>query len=319
MTTATPTLPVQQGKRPAGRSGLRSRPLEPWMYLTPAFLVMLGLLGYPIYQLINISMYDYRQAQVSGNAPLEFLGLGNYQQLFNDPQFWSVLANTVVFAGVLVVVTILVGGCLAVLATNLRPWVRNVLFVVSMGAWATPAVTGSAVWLFLFEPTVGLVNRTLVGMGLSQFAGYSWTYDKLSAFGLVASEVVWCSFPFVMVTIYAGIQAIPTEVIEAARLDGATMPQIARLIMLPILRPIMMIVVIQSIIWDFKLFAQIYIMTNGGGVANQNQVLNVYAYQQAFAASLYGLGAAIGVIMTILLLLITLIYLRMIRRGGEEL
>ena len=85
------------------------------------------------------------------------------------------------------------------------------------------------------------------------------------------------------------------------------------------LRPIILVVTIQSIIWDFKVFTQIYVMTNGGGIAGRNLVLNVYAYQQAFAASEYGLGAAIGVVMTVLLLAITLFYLRALRRSGEVL
>lgn len=292
---------------------------EHWLYLAPALIVLIALMGYPLYQLVNVSLYDYRQDQVSGNAPLDFIGLGNYQTLMADPEFWQVLANTVIFASACVILTLLVGSTLAVLATRLRPWIRNTLFAVSLGAWATPAVTGSAVWLFLFDPTQGLINKMLAGIGLSQFVDHSWTYEKWSAFGLVASEVVWCSFPFVMVTVYAGIQAIPTEVLEAARLDGASMPRIFGNIMLPMLRPIVIIVTIQSIIWNFKIFSQIYIMTSGGGIAGQNMVLNVYGYQQAFAASLYGLGSALGVIMTVLLLVITLVYLRLLKRSGEVL
>ncbi len=293
--------------------------VEHWLYLAPALIVLTALLGYPLYQLINMSLFDYRQAQVSGNAPLRFTGFENYSILMKDPEFWTVLGNTVVFATACVVMTLLVGGTLAVFATGLRPWVRTVLFAVSLGAWATPAVTGSAVWLFLFDSTQGLVNKALTGAGLTQFMDHSWTYEKWSAFGLVASEVVWCSFPFVMVTVYAGIQAVPAEIIEAARLDGASMPRIFWSVMLPILRPIVIIVTIQSIIWNFKIFSQIYVMTNGGGIAGQNLVLNVYSYQQAFAASLYGLGAAIGVIMTLMLLAITLVYLRLLRRSGEVL
>ena len=111
--------------------------------------------------------------------------------------------------------------------------------------------------------------------------------------------MVWCSFPFVMVTLYAGIQAIPAEVLEAAALDGATQcADRGGIMLVPMLRPILIVVTIQSIIWDFKVFTQIYVMTSGGGIAGQNLVLNVYAYQQAFASSQYGLGSAIGVVMT---------------------
>lgn len=319
--TATPAplaarpAPARPRKKGRGRAGR----FEHWLYLAPALIVLIALLAYPLYQLINMSLYDYRQAQVSGNAPLHFTGFENYRILMADPEFWTVLGNTVVFATACVVLTLLTGGALAVFATRLRPWVRGTLFAVALGAWATPAVTGSAVWLFLFDSTQGLVNKVLAGIGLSGFADFSWTYDKWTGFGLVASEVVWCSFPFVMVTLYAGIQAIPTEVVEAARLDGASMPRIFWFIMLPMLRPIVMIVTIQSIIWNFKIFSQIYIMTSGGGIAGQNMVLNVYSYQQAFAASLYGLGSALGVIMTILLLVITLVYMRLLKRSGEVL
>ncbi|MFE4465224.1 carbohydrate ABC transporter permease [Oerskovia sp. NPDC056781] len=305
--------------RPARRSRTGTSRLEPWVYLLPAAAILVGLLGYPLYQLVVTSFYDYRQANVTGGAPLEFLGLGNYSQLFGDAKFWTVLLNTTVFAAGCVVATLALGSALAVLATRVSRWVRSVLFLAALGAWATPAMTGSAVWLFLFDPTLGLVNKTLVGVGLSDFAGHSWTAEKWPAFALVGAEVVWCSFPFVLVTVYAGILAIPSELLEAARLDGASMPRIARSIMVPMLRPIIIIVTIQSIIWDFKVFTQIYVMTNGGGIGGQNLVLNVYSYQQAFASNLYGLGSAIGVVMTVLLLGVTLVYLRLLRRSGEVL
>ncbi|WP_342755659.1 sugar ABC transporter permease [Allonocardiopsis opalescens] len=289
------------------------------MYLAPALLVLAGLMGYPLYQLVNVSFFDYRQPQVTGAEPLEFTGLDNYARLLGDPEFWTVLGNTAVFAGGCVLATLLVGVLLAVLATRLHPWVRTALFLAALGAWATPAVTGSAVWLFLFDPTLGLVNQVLSGLGLSGFEGHSWTYGKWSAFGLVGAEVVWCSFPLVMVTVYAGILAIPQEVLEAARLDGASAPRLVWHVMLPILRPVITTVTILSIIWDVKIFTQIYVMTGGGGIAGQNLVLNVYGYQQAFAANQYGLGSAIGVVMTLLLLGTTLVYLRALRRTGEEL
>ena len=282
-------------------------------YLTPALLVLGGLMAYPIYQLVLISLFDYGQEQVSGGAPLEFLGLGNYAKLLGDQQFWTVLWQTVGFAATCVVGTLVVGSALAVLATRVRPWARMLLFLAALGAWATPAVAGSTIWLFLFDANFGLVNEVLGS------TGFSWTFDRWIAFGLVAAQVVWCSFPFVMVTLYAGIKAIPQEVIEAAALDGASTVRTARSVMLPLLRPLILVVTIQSIIWDFKVFTQIYVMTSGGGIAGRNLVLNVYAYQQAFAASEYGLGATIGVVMTALLLLITVGYLRALRKSGEEL
>ncbi|MCT7353809.1 sugar ABC transporter permease [Streptomyces sp. 15-116A] len=293
--------------RPWGSSG------APWLYLAPALVVLGGLLAYPIYQLGLISLFHYTQAQVSGGEPTSFEGLGNYSRLFSDSQFWQVLFATVVFAAACVVCTLVVGCALAVLLTRVRAFPRLALMLAALGAWATPAITGSTVWLFLFDADFGPVNRVL-GLG-----DHSWTYGRFSAFLLVLLEVVWCSFPFVMVTVYAGIRAVPAEVLEAASLDGASQWRIWRSVLAPMLRPILVVVTIQSVIWDFKVFTQIYVMTGGGGIAGQNLVLNVYAYQQAFASSQYSLGAAIGVVMLLILLGVTLVYLRLLRRQGEEL
>jgi N,N'-diacetylchitobiose transport system permease protein len=278
-------------------------------------LVLLALLAYPIYQLVLISFYDYGQPQASGAAPLVFLGLHNYSALLGDPQFWSVLLATVVFAGVCVAGSLQVGTGLAVLATRAGPVPRLLLFLAALGAWATPTIAGSYVWLFLFDQDFGLVNEVLANLGFGGMAGHSWTFGRISAFGLVAAEIIWCSFPFVMVTMYAGITAIDREVLEAAALDGASGRRIATAVVLPILRPLLIIATIQSIIWDFKVFTQIYVMTGGGGIAGQNLVLNVFAYQKAFAGEQYGFGAAIGVVMTVLLMLITVLYLRAYRRS----
>ncbi|MFB7994339.1 carbohydrate ABC transporter permease [Streptomyces sp. NPDC056002] len=285
----------------------------PWLYLAPALLLLGGLLVYPVWQLGLISFLEYTQAQVSGGEPTTFQGLGNYAALFADEQFWQVLLATVLFAAACVVSTLAAGCALAVLLTRVRALPRLALMLAALGAWATPAVTGSTVWMFLFDPDFGPVNRVF---GLGDF---SWTYGRYSSFALVLLEVVWCSFPFVMVTVYAGIRAVPAEVVEAAALDGASQWRIWRSVLAPMLRPILLVVTVQSVIWDFKVFTQIYVMTNGGGIAGQNLVLNVYAYQKAFASSQYGLGSAIGVVMLLILLAVTLGHLRILRRRGEEL
>lgn len=291
----------------------RRRVLTPLWLLLPALAVLVPLFAYPLYQLGLLSMFDYGQAQVSGGEPVRFVGAGNYADLIGDPTFWTVLGQTVVFAACCVVATLGVGAALAVLLTRVGRWPRLLLSFAALSAWAAPAMTGSVVWMFLFDTNLGLVNEVL---GLD---GYNWLYDKNVAFALIGAVIVWHSFPFVMVTLYAGIKAIPESVLEAAAIDGAT-PVIAfRRIIVPMLRPLITIVVIQSIIWDFKVFTQIYVMTGGGGIAGQNLVLNVYAYQKAFASSQYGLGSAIGVVMAVILMVVTLFYLRALRRTGEEL
>ncbi|WP_128983793.1 carbohydrate ABC transporter permease [Streptomyces roseicoloratus] len=307
------SAPRRTGRGTGRRGGRRAGSAwTPWLYLLPALAVLGGLLVYPLYQLGLISFLEYTQAQVSGGRPTSFRGFGNYTDLFSDPQFRQVLLATVLFAAACVVATLAVGCALAVLLTRVRALPRLALMLAALGAWATPAVTGSTVWVFLFDPDHGPVNR-LLGLG-----DFSWTYGRYSAFALVLMEVVWCSFPFVMVTVYAGIRAVPAEVLEAAALDGASPWRTWRSVTAPMLRPVLVVVTIQSIIWDFKIFTQIYVMTGGGGIAGQNLVLNVYAYQKAFASSQYSLGSAIGVVMLLILLAVTLVHLRLLRGQGEE-
>ncbi|GIJ45348.1 sugar transporter [Virgisporangium aliadipatigenens] len=294
-----------------GRNG-HGRLMPLWLLL-PTLAVLVPLFAYPLYQLGLLSTLEFGQPQVSGGVPARFLGAGNYTTLLTDGEFWTVLAQTVGFAAACVVATLAVGAALAVLLTRVDRVPRLLLSFAALAAWAAPAMTGSVVWMFLFDTNLGLVNEVL---GLS---GYNWLYDRDVAFLLIGAVVVWHSFPFVMVTLYAGIQAVPKPVLEAAELDGAG-PWVAwRRVIVPILRPILAIVVIQSIIWDFKVFTQVYVMTGGGGIAGQNMVLNVYAYQKAFASSQYGLGSAIGVVTTAILVVVTLFYLRALRRTGEAL
>ncbi|MGW7538617.1 carbohydrate ABC transporter permease [Amycolatopsis sp. NPDC054798] len=285
-------------------------------YLLPAGILLGALLVYPIYQLVVISLYDYGQPQAAGAAPLVFLGLDNYVNLLADVQFWTVLGKTVGFAAACVIGSLVVGTGLAVLASRIRALPRMLLFLAALGAWATPAIAGSYVWLFLFDTDFGLVNEVLSGIGFSGMEHHSWTFGTFGTFGLVAAEVIWCSFPFVMVTMYAGISGVPKETLEAAALDGASVWRTTRSVVLPAVRPLLTIATVQSIIWDFKVFTQIYVMTNGGGIAGRNLILNVYAYQQAFAGQEYGLGSAIGVVMTLLLLSITGLYVRSQRRSA---
>ncbi|MBG0832601.1 sugar ABC transporter permease [Planomonospora sp. ID67723] len=314
MTTVTtaPAGPETPTRRAAPRTRRRDR-LRPWLYLMPAAAVLLPLFGYPISMLGLLSVFDYRQAQVSGGEPTTFVGFGNYAAVLGDRRFWSVLTQTAVFAAALVAATLAVGAALAVVLSRAGRVPRLLLSLAAMAAWAAPAMTGSTVWMFLFDTDLGLVNQVL---GIE---GFNWFYDRWVAFGVIGATVVWHSFPFVMVTLYAGIQAVPASILEAAELDGASAWQSFWRVLVPVLRPLITIVVIQSIIWDFKVFTQIYVMTDGGGIAGQNSVLNVYAYQTAFGSSEYGLGSAIGVVMTLILLAVTLLYIRALYRRGESL
>jgi N,N'-diacetylchitobiose transport system permease protein len=276
-------------------------------------VILLGLMAYPLYQPVVISLYDYGQPQASGAAPLEYLGLDNYGTLLGNPQFWDVLLATVVFAAVCVVGTLLVGTALAVLAGRARRIPRTLLFLAALGAWATPTMAGSYVWLFLFDQDFGLVNEVLSGLGFGM-QGHSWTFERISAFGLVAGEIIWCSFPFVLVTMYAGITGIPREVVEAASLDGASATRTATSVLLPILRPLLAIATIQSIIWDFKVFTQIYVLQRAGAPTRETNLLGTLIYSYA---SEFSVAGALATIMLVITLALTGFYIRQMLKEDE--
>jgi len=204
--------------------------------------------------------------------------------------------------------------------TNIGKAARMTLQVSLLLAWGTPVLASMTVWQWLFDSQYGVINYVLSHtLGLEQMAGHSWIIEPLSFYFVATVIVVWGSVPFVAFSVYAGLLQVPNETMEAAQIDGASARQRFWNITVPMIRPVLGVVMLLQVIWDFKVFTQIYVMTNGGGIAGRNLVLNVYAYQQAFAASEYGLGATIGVVMTALLLLITIGYLRALRKSGEEL
>jgi N,N'-diacetylchitobiose transport system permease protein len=153
--------PVVAGRR-------RRRRWTPLWLLLPAAAVLGPLFAYPMWQLGLISFLDFRQAQVSGGQPTRFVGADNYTRLFGDPQFWSVLVATVLFAAACVLATLAVGAGLAVLLTRAGRWPRLALSLAAMAAWAVPAISGSTVWMFLFDTDLGLVNQVL---GLDGYTG----------------------------------------------------------------------------------------------------------------------------------------------------
>jgi N,N'-diacetylchitobiose transport system permease protein len=151
---------------------------------------------------------------------------------------------------------------------------------------------------------------------LGFFEGFAWLNSALSAFVAIWVVIVWQSFPFVALSLLAGLQSIPPEVIEAAKLDGATAAQRLRLVILPMLKPLILVLVVISTIWDFKIFDQVYVMT-GGGPAQSTEVIAIATWREAFTQLDFGLGSALAMTLFVVLALVTAFYVRLIRE--EEL
>jgi len=223
-----------------------------------------------------------------------------------------------VFMAANVATTIVLGTLVAILLERLNSKVRLLLSVAMVLAWATPALTGSVIFQWLFDSKLGIVNWALSSMGVfGDWLNHSWFDTGLSTFAIITLLIVWQSIPFVAFSLYAGILAIPKEQIEAARVDGASERQVFRHITLPAIRPLLMILTFLSIIWDFKVFTQIYTMLQGGP-DGQTVTLSIYAYIKGLSESRYGIAAAVSVVMVMLLMVVLIPYIRSMTKGQVE-
>lgn len=302
-----------------GRRGARlgGGARRPWLLLAPALLVMGGLLLWPLVRVVLISLQELGLRQlISGRTT--WVGLDNYATLFGDAMLWqTVLPNTVVFAVVAVLLTVVVGTLVALLLMRLAPLTRGIVTTTILVAWAVPAITGTYVWIFLFNPGDGIAVQALDALGLVDAAAVNPFASRLSFYAIGALNVVHHGFPFVALTVLAGLMTIPQELTEAAVIDGAGAWRRFWSLTFPMLRPVFAVVTVLSTIWDFKVFTQIYLMPGGDGVNRNVLNLGTWSYVESFAQHSYGLGAAIAVVLTALLLVITVGYLRLLFKEQE--
>jgi N,N'-diacetylchitobiose transport system permease protein len=303
---------------PQAQAGGRLTPSWlPWLLQAPALVVLAGLLLFPLYRVGVLSFQDFglRELVQGGTTWVAF---DNFQEVLTDPLLWKVaLPNTVVFAFVNVALTVAVGTLVALLLSRLGPWARGVLTSAIMVAWAVPAVTGTYVWVFLFDPSNGAVMRLLGNLGLIDPETTNWFTERVPFYAIATLNVVHHGFPFVAITVLAGLMTVPQDTLEAAALDGAGAWKRFWFVTVPLLKPVFAVVTILSTIWDFKVFTQIYLMPGGSGTNREVLNLGTWSYITAISQNRYGLGSAIAVLLTLLLLVITMLYLRTLFRQEE--
>ncbi|WP_344142965.1 sugar ABC transporter permease, partial [Polymorphospora rubra] len=299
----------------------------PYLLLLPCALVIGVLLLWPLGQVVVMSLYDLDSVrQVRGEREWPWAGLGNYAEILGDPFFRTVLRNTVLFAAANVVLTMILGTLVGLLLNRLGRRMATFVGSCVMLAWATPALTGAIVWKWIFDDTSGLVtwffNALPDGLsgalfGRANWTGYGWFNDPLLFFAILTLVVVWHSFPFIAVSVLAGLKSVPSELHEAARVDGAGPWRVFWSVTSPLLRPVFGILVVLSTIWDFKVFTQQYALA-GGTQDRSTYMLSIYSYATAFSPPpKYGLGSAAAVILTLILLVVTGFYIRALLKQEE--
>lgn len=295
---------------------LRRRLVPPAMLL-PAIVVLAVLVGYPLVRLVWVSFHEYGRAQIFGR-PAEWIGLDNYRDILTDAQFWRVFWRSVVFCVVNVVATMTVGILVAVLMTRLHRFFRFLASIGLLVAWAMPALTAIIIWGWMFDTQFGVVNYLVTTLTPADYTGHSWLIEPLSFYAVATIVIVWQSTPFVAFSVYAALTQVPDDLVEAAQLDGASGLQRARHVVLPILRPVLLILVMLSTIWDLRVFTQIYALQGIGGIREKTSTLGVYIYTTSVGSGDFGRGGAMAVILVILMLVIGVAYVRSTLRQEES-
>jgi N,N'-diacetylchitobiose transport system permease protein len=294
----------------------------PYLALLPTVVTFVVLLGYPILLLFETSLQKFGLFEII-NHVTTWIGFQNYYDLLFQspaglPDFLTVLFRTTVFMVINVTLTIFFGTLVALLLERLNRFVRLILTSAMVLAWAMPVVTGAVLFQWLFDSKLGVVNWAISQLGVfGDYLNHSWFETGLTTFGVITMLIVWQAIPFVALSLYAGILSIPKELPEAARVDGASERQIFRHITLPALAPLLMMLIFLSVIWDFKVFTQVYAMAQGG--PDQGTItLSVYSYIVGVSEQKYGYAAAASVVMMLLLLVVLVPYIRRMIKSLEE-
>jgi multiple sugar transport system permease protein len=262
------------------------------LLLAPATLLVLSLIAWPILITVELSLHDIRLFDILRGRTGD-LTLDNYRFVLTDYQFHAALGRTVYYVVVSTAIAFVWGMATALVLNRAFPG-RTAARLVIISPWVVPSAIGSLVWMFLFDGHLGLVNYVLLAIGAID-RPITFLVDRHWSMWAVIIASVWKSYPFFTIMLLAGLQAIPSQYYEAARIDGAPRWRQFFDITLPALRNIMAIAIFLSLLASFREVETILVMT-GGGPARATETLSLMIYNETFQAYRAGRGAALGVI-----------------------
>jgi N,N'-diacetylchitobiose transport system permease protein len=316
-TPPAPRSHVSDGESGIGRLGRRlfSQRTLPYLLLLPATATILVLLGWPV---LSVVLTSFRKLDLGElvQGKVVWNGLENYRTILSDPQFWQITLRTVLFTAACVVCTVGGGLITALLMKHVYGWVRVVIQLALVLAWAMPILAATTVFQWMFDQNYGILNKTLVALGFTGFHHYSWFSTGLSTMTVIVILITWQGVPFVAFTLYAGVLGVPSDLYEAAGLDGASSWQTFRAVTWTALRPLVNVVTFLSLLWDFKVFAQVWAIKQGGPDGG-SQTLPTLQYLKGIATSHFGAAAAVSVLMILMLVVLTGQNLRLMLRTEE--
>ena len=272
--------------------------------LAPTWLLVLALLVLPACYVFWLSLHQ----SSFGQSP-SFVGAANYVAVLSDRYFWRALLNTLIIVAVVVHVEMLIGLGIALLFADGVPW-KPVLMAAMLAPYAVSEVGAVVIWRYLVDPEIGSLTKLLAAVGLGPI---EWGVTPWHGLAVISLISIWLHLPFTFVILYAARLALPLEVYEAARVDGATRWQQLRRITLPLLKPAIAVAMLFRYIFAFRLFSEVWLMTQGGP-ARSTEVVALYLYVEAFRYNRFGVATATGWIMVMVSALVAVVYLRRVYR-----
>ncbi|UFU08057.1 carbohydrate ABC transporter permease [Ruania halotolerans] len=291
--------------------------VQAYLLSAPALVIIALLFLFPSIYNVILAFQELSPFQAPSDGT--WVGLGNFRYVFSNPEFGSILTNTVFWLTALTVVLRIVFGL--ALATTLHSpvlqrWkVRGVARTLVLIPWMVPPVVAVASWRWLLDGNSGVLNQTLVGLGVVD-SGIPFLAQTSTVWWSVVAIIVWRELPFVVMVLLAGLQSIPTEQYEAASLDGAGRSRSFRSVTIPNLRPVLTVVVLVTVIQTFNNFVYVW-LTTGGGPGTFTAVLATELYSTAFFGNRLGAGAAIGLVMTVIMAVFAVLYMRATRSENQ--
>lgn len=271
-----------------------------YLLLAPAVLLILLILIYPIILSFDLSFQDVKIARIGGDRkPFTTI---NYQRLFGSAEFWQACWVSFKLIAVVTFFCFVIGLGTALLVNQQFKGRTLARLLIAM-PWAVPEVVAVIVWWWIFDSSFGLMNWILVTLDLAA-KPITWLSDPVAAFSAVSTVMIWKGYPFVSIMLLAGLQAIPEDYYHAAKVDGASAWQRFTNITLPCLMPVLGVTMILVVLWVFRDFTIIYVLT-GGGPIGATQTLSIMTYEQAFGFYKFGYAAAVGIVTMVLCIIVS--------------
>ncbi|HEV7268634.1 MAG TPA: sugar ABC transporter permease [Falsiroseomonas sp.] len=281
------------------------------LLIAPTVLIFCAVIVYPLVSAVYLSLFSIFTPTLAGN----FVGLRNYAELMDSPEFWRSLLNNLTWT-VLTLSLQIIFGVAAALMLNQAMVFRSLARSLILFPYFVSTVVAVLVWRWLFNDLYGVLNHAMMWTGILDMP-LDWLGAMPNAMISVVLVGAWKYFPFVVIAVLARLQTIPEQLYEAATIDGAGAWGRFWDVTLPQLREVLVVVVLLRAIWDFKEFDLIYLLTGGGPIIG-TQTLPLMVYKEAFGMNEMGRASAVAVAMMLVMLVFMLLYFRVLRARGEE-